>query len=76
MKKTHLEDTIWRHNDCPIVSPYSKKRCKRCSSLIQYFPVCKKRSLQNNKTSTECDKQHKISKKLKVLKVTKLSDTL
>lgn len=42
VKNTQLEDKIWRHDKCSILTN-SRKRCEHCKSLFPYFKVCKRR---------------------------------
>lgn len=49
IKNTHLEGTIWRHDECSILTNW-KKRCKKCNLMFPYFRTYKKRLSQKNKS--------------------------
>lgn len=54
VKSTHLENgKIWYHNKCSIVTQ-SKNRCNKCNFVIEFFGICKRRSLtQKNKSCVQ-----------------------
>lgn len=49
IKNTNLDGSIWRHNECSILTN-STKRCQQCNLLFPYFRVYRKRLSIRNKT--------------------------